>query len=248
MQIKARLAQPIKDILLSLVWWYPDEYDILRILASGDKGFVRDYLHQEPQQIIQFAKYGILRGDSGEFAIADVRDFLNQYGEVYKKEISPFVRTDMPAELLPAVPDLELLGNLFKKRCALEAMLRRLTMMYLGVRHNWDVEKISRALIKGIGKRLERPDPTQLFVGRTPQQVLEELYLSDLKTIILANWDIFAGLFDNHKTRFEMNMDTVNKARRVESHNRPLTQEEAAEFENSFAWVNTRVVKVPGLA
>jgi len=247
LQIRARLAQPIKDILLSLVWWYPDEYDVLRILASGDKEFVKDYLKQEPAQIIQFAKYGILRGDTGEFAIADVKDFLNQFGELYKREISPFMRTDMPPELLPEMPDLSRLGKLFEKRCEAEGKLRKLIMLYLGVKHSWDPEKIAKAMIKGLRKLSERPNPSELFVGRTAQQVLQELYFSDLKTIMLENWDVFGNLFDNHKTRFEMNMDTLNKARRIEAHTRPVTQDEVVELENSYTWLNNRIAKVPSI-
>jgi hypothetical protein len=43
---------------------------------------------------------------------------------------------------------------------------------------------------------------------------------------MLERWDVFGNLFDDHKTRFEMNMDTVNKARRIETHTRPVTQDE----------------------
>ena len=60
-------------MLLSLVWSYPDEYDLLRVLASGDEEFVSEYLAQETGSILQFAKYGLLRPDSREFAITDVR-------------------------------------------------------------------------------------------------------------------------------------------------------------------------------
>ena len=35
--IRERLTQPIRDILLSLVWWYPEEYELLQILAEGDE-------------------------------------------------------------------------------------------------------------------------------------------------------------------------------------------------------------------
>jgi hypothetical protein len=245
LQIKARLAQPIKDILLSLVWWYPDEYDILQILASGDYKFVSDYLRQEPEQIIQFAKYGILRGDSGHFAIADVREFLNQYGDKYKQEISPFARTDMPPDVLPEVPNLELLAKLFAKRCELEVKLRKTILLYMGMKYNWDAEKIARFIVKGLNKRPDRQNPAELFVGRKPQEVMNELYTLDLKMIILENWDLFANLFDAHKTRFDMNMDTVNKARRVEGHTKPVTPEEAAEFENSYLWMLNRLDRVP---
>jgi hypothetical protein len=45
-EIRARLEQPVKDILLSLVWWYPEEYELLRILADGDADFVAEYLEE----------------------------------------------------------------------------------------------------------------------------------------------------------------------------------------------------------
>jgi hypothetical protein len=141
-----------------------------------------------------------------------------------------------------------ILGRLFEKRCEAEAKLRRLIMLYLGVKQNWDPEKIANAMVKGLRKRSERPNPNQLFVGRTPQEVLQELYFSDLKTIMLEDWDVFGSLFDNHKTRFEMNMDTVNKARRVEAHTRAITQDEAVEFENSYLWLNNRIAKVPSIS
>ena len=131
-EIRDRLSAPIKDILLSLVWWYPDEYDLLRILAAGDAEFISSYLLQESSAIFQIAKYGLLRKDSpGQFAIADLRDFLNVYGEAYKKEISPFSRSDMPPSLLPEIPDLDTVGRLFSRRSEIEIRLRRAIMLYL---------------------------------------------------------------------------------------------------------------------
>ncbi len=239
------MAQPIKDILLSLVWWYPDEYALLQILAGGDRQFVQDYLRHQPESTLQFARYGLLSVSTGEFAIADIREFLNSHGEAYKREISPFTRTDMPPELLPEVPDLELLAQLSQKRIELEAMMRRVVLMYLGVKHSWAPEKIAAAMIKGMGRRSDRKHPAELFTGRTPQQVVNDLYTLDLKFIVSSNWEVFSSLFDANKARFEMNMDTLNKARRIEGHTRPITVEEAAEFENSYAWLRTRLIRVP---
>jgi len=152
-ELKARMAQPIKDILLSLVWWYPDEYGLLQILASGDHAFVAEYLKESPESMLQFARYGVLRPDTGRFMIADIREFLNEHGETYKREISPFIRTDMPLELLPEVPDLESLGRLFEKRTEIETALRKVVLMYLGVKHAWAPDKIAKSMIKGLHVR-----------------------------------------------------------------------------------------------
>jgi hypothetical protein len=244
-RIKVRMAQPIKDILLSLVWWYPEEYDLLQILATGDEEFVRQYMKEKPDSVFQFARYGILKPESGQFAISDVRIFLSEQGDAYKRELSPFTRTDMPPELLPEVPDLVLLGKLFEKRCELEVRLRKALVLYLGVKHNWDPSKMSSAMVKGLKTRSDRKNPAELFVGRSPQEVSQELYTLDLKTIALENWDVFGALFEGNKSRFEMNMDTLNRARRIEAHTKPITQDEALEFDNSYTWLKNRLAKVP---
>ena len=244
-EIKARLSQPIKDILLSLVWWYPDEYELLQLLAGGDTEFAGEWLSESPESVVQFARYGILKPGAGEFAIADLRDFLTAHGESYKREISPFTRGDMPPELLPQIPDLEALGKLFEKRSEIEIRLRRAIILYLGVKFGWKQHKIAAAMIQGLTRRPDRASPAELFVGRSPQDVTNDLYTLDLKSVVLANWDIFKALFDNNKSRFEMNMDTLNRARRVDGHAKPMSSEQALEFENSHSWLLSRLARVP---
>lgn len=243
-EIKTRLSSPIKDILLSLVWWYPDEYDLLCILASGDKPFISDYLEQESSAIFQIAKYGLVRKDDPtDFAITDLREFLNAYGNSYKREISPFSRSDMPPDLLPEIPDLQMLGKLFEKRSDIEVKLRRVILMYLNVKFHFDFQIISQNISSALPVRKDRPSPKDLFIGRLPQDVINQLYVPDLKAIILKNWDTFGPLFDNKQDRFEMNLDTLNKARRVEAHAKPVSQIEIEEFNNSYTWIQSRLSK-----
>jgi len=247
-QLRARLERPIKDILLSLVWWYPEEYELLRILAEGDATFVTEYLREHPSSVLQFAHYGMLTPDGKRFAIADLQEFLRSYGDAYKSEVSPFTRGDMPPELLPEVPNLEALARLFEKRSEIEALLRRAVLLYLGVQQNWDNTKIARAMQKGIHSRKERgAKPEDLFVGRTPQQVINDLYTLDLKTIITANWDVFGPLFGGNRGRFEMNMDTLNRARRIDAHAKPIPPAEGEEISNSYAWLRARLDSIPKL-
>ncbi|MDO7849687.1 hypothetical protein Q5H92_25210 [Hymenobacter sp. M29] len=248
-EIRARLSQPIRDILLSLVWWYPEEYELLQILASGDDDFFRDYLANSTTSVVRFAQYGILSSDlDGQFAIADLRDFLNKYGEEYKKSISNFMRGDMPPELLPEVPDLDVLADLFKKKCDVEIQLRQAIIIYLGILCNWDNGKIAEHMGKALTGKRERTNPEHLFIGRRPQDVINELFTVDLKSIIIHNWSTFAPLFESNKSRFEMNMDTINRARRVDAHTKPVSKKEAEEFNNSYQWMLNRLSKVPSFS
>jgi len=243
-RIRVRLSQPIKDILLSLVWWYPDEYALLQILADGDVSFVQQYMKESPDSVIQFAQYGLLRSD-GQFAISEIREFLCKHGEVYRQELSPFSRSDVDPDLLPISPDLKALGRLFQLKSELETKLRKVIVMYLGVQFGWKPAKIATAMSKGMHKRSDRPDPSALFVGRTPQQVANELYVTDMKSIIVENWEVFRNVFDDNRARFEMNMDGVNVARQADGHTRPTSAEEIDAFENSYQWLLARLRPIP---
>ena len=242
--IRARLERPIRDILLSLVWWYPEEYELLEMLADGDEGFFDDYLGDDPGSVLRFAHYGLLTKDGRKFAIKYLQEFLQENGARYKQEISPFRRGDLPPELLPEVPDLELLGRLFEKRSQIELKLRRVILMYLGVKFNWDDNKIAAAITKCLRKRSDRKEPSEVFTGRRPKDVMNELFTIDLKHIVLDNWDVFRPLFDSKKNRLDMNMDTLNKARRADGHSKPVPKSDIEDIQNSYAWLQARLANV----
>lgn len=237
--IRQRLARPIRDILLSLVWWYPEEYDLLQILASGnssDEKFVREYLHGKPEQITQFARYGILNDDNSSFAIDDLRSFLVNNGLEYKNEVSPFSRTDMPQQVVSDAPDLVLLSKLFNEKVEIERDLRRIVLVVIGSSVLFDQTRLAKALIEGIKPRSDRKKPEDLFLGREPREVIADLYMLDLKGIILAHWDKFKPMFRD-KSRFEMNMDGINIARRADAHTASISAEEQKDFQNSYHWM-----------
>lgn len=247
--IRARLTQPIRDILLSLVWWYPDDYAVLQILAEGDTDFVDQYVQEYPNSIVQFQHYGILKSSgTAEFAIEHLREFIEKNGDQYKEEMSAFRRGDVPPDLLPQVPDIEKLKELFDKRCTVEIKLRQALVTYLYYSEGFDPQKVAEAMIRGLSKRPDRKDPSALFRGRLPQQVANQLYTLDLKSIITANWGVFGRLFDGDKARFGMNMDTINTARNVETHTKPFTASEIEDFNNSYGWILRKLDQVPALS
>ena len=150
----------------------------------------------------------------------------------------------MPPELLPEVPDLEALGKLFQKKVDLEIGLRRAILLFLGVQFAFDDKKVSDAIVKSLRPGGGR-DAAGLFLGRRPQDAIQELFTLDLKAIVSGNWNTFSVLFEENKARFEMNMDSVNRARRFDSHTKPITPSDIEEFENSFQWLLARLRKVP---
>lgn len=243
--IAARISQPIKDILLSLVWWYPDEYDLLCLLADGDAAFVQEFLASEPDQASRFQRYGLLEANHGSFAIKELKAFLSKSGSDYKSAISPFRRGDLPLEYLPEEPNIANLAALFECRTEVEYALRKLLMTVLEYRFAFDETKVANAISGSFGKGSN--EKAQLFTGRKPQDAVSELYLSDLKPVFIKNWDNFSAYFGQKSDRFEMNLDTINIARRYEAHTKPVSEKDFEEFQNSYSWLKSRLQKVPGL-
>ena len=242
--IRDRLKAPVRDILLSLAWWYPDDYDLLMILAGGDAAFATQYLAESPLGHTRYTEFNLIDPGSGRFRIDAIRQFLLGHGEDYKRTLSPFARSDVEIDQLPEWVDVEDLAELFEKRTELENRLRRTILMFLGVHHGYSNERIARAIVGSLRKSPSRPDPGQLFVGREPKDAIQELYLEDLHHVIIGNWQVFSPLFEN-KGRFSMNMETANKARRVDAHTKSVSAEEREEFLNSFIWLLQRLRKVP---
>lgn len=153
----------------------------------------------------------------------------------------------MPLEVLPQEPELPDLAVLFEKRTEVEVALRKYVIMVLGFKFGFDDKLISEQIIKGLKPRNGSVDQSQLFVGRRPQDAINELFLSDLKPLFRSNWGDFGPTFEKKQDRFEMNMDTINIARRYEAHAKPVPKIDKDEFLNSYSWFTTRLSRVPGL-
>lgn len=243
-QIQQRLFAPLRDVLLSLVWWYPEEYEVLRVLAEGDVEFFRQYAGQNPTLQRNFEAYGLVDG-SGQFAIGALQGFLRQHGTAFKKQIGSFTRGDLSPALLPEIPDLDALASLFKRRVETELSLRKAILLYLGVASGFDATSIAKKMAEGLRRRSERPHPEDLFVGRAPKEVIEDLYLLDLGSIVATHWAMFASLFGGDKARFQMNLEAINVARRVEAHTKSIAAAEVESFTNSYDWFRMRLENLP---
>jgi hypothetical protein len=79
-EIKERLAPHNADILRSLVWWYPEEAELLQILAARDNELLETQADREQKTVSQFARYGNPGKDNSiDLALSDIKAFFNKY-------------------------------------------------------------------------------------------------------------------------------------------------------------------------
>ncbi|QHQ21918.1 hypothetical protein GMW71_17445 [Pectobacterium brasiliense] len=117
--------------------------------------------------------------------------------------------------------------------------------MLLGFKYGFDDKLISEKIVKSLKQRPQAKELSDLFIGRRPQDAINEIFLSDLKSIFKSNWEDMGAIFDKKVERFEMNMDTINIARRYEAHAKPVQPIDRDDFLNSYSWFKSRLSKVP---
>jgi len=86
-----------------------------------------------------------------------------------------------------------------------------------------------------------------LFTGRKPQDVIQELLLTELTTVMLRNWETFGPLFSNRHVEFVQFSKLVNVARRIDAHSKPVTGKQAADAAAAYAWFNQVLDKIPDM-
>ena len=80
-------------------------------------------------------------------------------------------------------------------------------------------------------------DATQELKMRngTLKDSVEELYFSQLKTVMLKEWKDYQAIFSD-KTKFEQFFDLMNRSRNVAAHGKPISDEDEALYHIAFQY------------
>lgn len=235
--IKERLKSPCMDIVSSLIWWYPDEYEVLRVTCEGDLDFTRQYIQGDSRGSYHVISYGLLDKDSYDINIRVIKEYIKEYGDEWQTITSPFKRSGFSEAELPPEADLGILSEAYCKIGELEQMLRRVILIYLGAKVGHNKVQLAKIMAQCLAQ-----EKGELFIGREAKDAINELFLNDLGTIISKNWNAFAPLFDNNKTRFDMNIEWLNRFRNKDAHFKP--ELDMADFNNCYSWLKEYLTRV----
>jgi hypothetical protein len=245
-EISSRLKKAIKEMLLSFVWFFSDEYDLLQSWANGDTSFVESYLQENPETISRLARWGIVR--DGELAIPDMARYLRRYGDEYRQEFSPYRGSDVGLDILADEPNIKVLAELFEYRVKVESGLRRAISLYEGMEHGFDPARVAASVSSALVERRDGQDPRTFFLGRPVKDGLESLTLMEIGNIIERYWSRYQPLFgigSSGRSAFQMNIRLVNKARSEEAHTKTVTEEELMNVRPAFTWFLERLKNLP---
>jgi hypothetical protein len=194
---------------------YPEEFEMLKYLGSGDEESFR-YLAEADRRLYEhLIGYGVVaRGaKSFYFSIGVVREY--------------FENLSRPSKLLTYE---EKISEISSKRNSLERDLRR----FIGSAVKFTTAKSQRSdKILSRLTQVRRDAVSKLSFEQLISEGNSPLFLNELKAILCGNWDIFGNAFDMQKPELEYHMDVINRTR-VDAHAKDLTDLEFDKWRVSF--------------
>lgn len=97
---------------------------------------------------------------------------------------------------------------------------------------NWWQDSVRRKIKDSASYCYENQNVTTTQNG---EELIEYTFLRELKTIVTDNWNEFSNILDD-KTLFENYLDSLNKIRRDEAHNREVLSADIEELERIYKY------------
>jgi len=201
-------SQFMEMILSVLKEYFPDEYEMLRILARGDSETFKEYAQLSPLYTNHLLGYGFLEEVDGRytFKTETIKTFIESRERFKKLNLS----------------DSEKWAEVSERRNNIERDLRKFCRMQL-LSHYGATESRSK-LISIMGEpRASKAGAlsyVDLFDGNK-----SGIYFLDLVKIILKEWDCFKNILGTNKEEWSRTLDTLNTMR-IDAHAKTISDSE----------------------
>jgi hypothetical protein len=211
--IAVSLDRNVRQILNVLAIWYPDEYEMLRLLAHGEKQTFVEFAQSSATFTQHVEGYGLVRDarHDPKLSIGLVRSHL---GSQKRK----------PVEAKPKDRE-EIVVEVARRRNRIEALLR--SMLKEGLRFSQGKKAMTIAL-SALAE--ERRAVLNQF---SYQDVWKELYFKELSSILDKNYSDFQKRLGEDKATVLQWLEHVNRCR-ADAHARDLSADDLAYLRVCF--------------
>ena len=211
-----KISNYISLILQILERWYPNEYELLELLAvEGNEAF-KEKIYFCDNEIQHLMGYGILKKSNNNYFIT-----INAVKE--------YIKTRYESKKKPNSKEA-VWKKISVERNTIESKLR--TLIITTLVSNFGKKKLKEKIIEYV-ESTRKSD----LMGREVRDIVDNnLYLLYLKILIIKNWGIFEKIF-LYKAKFELFLDLINKYR-IDAHAKTISDEDYALLTIAFKWVN----------
>ena len=203
--------------------WYPDEYDMLTLLAQQDIDSFTQFASDHAQYTKHLIGYGLIqKGPNGySFNIEAVKEFLERKHR--------YERLNLTEE--------EKVAEVSTRRNRIERSLR-------GIARNTLKVAVGK---KKAGEKVlaATPENRRIRFGTDSVDILLDpdsspLFLLELINLIKREWEIFENVFEMDKTKLILMLEEINAVGRPDAHAKRLA-------EDDFAQLRLYLKKIEGL-
>lgn len=199
-------------ILSVLKEFFPDEYEMLRMLARGDEATFKEFAALSPLYTNHLLGYGILQEVNGRysFKIETIRLFMEAREKHKKLHLT----------------DEEKWAEVSERRNVIEKKLRKVCRMQLKAQTGEATARTTVTALLGEPRasRVAGLAYVDLFDGNK-----SGIYFTDLIKIINKAWDCFKNVFGTNKDEWVRYLNCVNDLR-IDAHAKDITEAEFQMF------------------
>lgn len=204
-------------ILQVLQEWYPEEYDMLRMLAQGDTEAFNLFAADNQRFTKHLVGYGLINeGPYGySFAIDAIKEFLLRK---HRYERINLTREEQETEISA-------------RRNSLERRLR--TMIKNVLCAHCGSKKAAEIVLAAIPEERRKglPNQIELLLNREKS----DLYFKDLGNLILREWDKFMNVFELEKDKMSVMFQEINLHRKADTHASVLSKDDFLQLRLHFS-------------
>lgn len=219
-QINLSLQRYIKQILNVLAVWYPEEYEMVVLLSKKQIDKVKDHLKQQPEFLEHLVGYGLVVISGGEPKLS----LLILSSHLKKDKNKDVIQAANTQNIEEDIEDIRV--EISRRRNSIELWLHQLIKNGLRFKHgNRCMDKILSSLSQERRSVLSRYGYDAIF---------DELYFSELVTILNKNWDSFQNWFNQDLKDVETWLNTINKLR-IDAHAKGIKADDLSYLRFCFS-------------
>ena len=212
------MQEIIEQILSVLEKSYPNEFELLKKLAlDGYKPF-KDVLKGNDKSIPHLLGYCLIEKEEDAYFI--------RINSVKKYLVSKYINE----KTLDSQHEKRVRLN--ARRDSLETKLREVIFFRTNSQYG---KKTKEHILEIVKKYSVEASQAGRISKATPHDAMKELYFSQLKRIIQADWNQYKDLFQDPK-KFEMYFDAINESRGAGDHSKDITDEDEAIYNFAFKY------------
>ena len=217
--INRGLEKNVRQILNVLAIWYPEEYEMIRLLAAGDMETFRSYAEASTEFTEHMEGYGLVENPTGVPRIT-----MGLVEQVLKRA--------QPAKPSGGQDAETILVEITTRRNKIEKKLREV------LKNGLRFAKGSKAAAV-MSQALSEERRTQT-ARHSYDEVWEYLYFAELRAVVEKHWEAYQNWFGAQKADVLNEMAHINRAR-ADAHARELNEDDLAYLRVCFKRMEERL-------